>query len=331
MKFIHANLQSSSPTGIFFTFFLALGLLLHPAAVHAQETPLQSSQEQEILLDSVSVDIWPEYDQPAVLVIYHVTLSSQVSLPVTMSLRIPAAAGKPHAVAWQSPDKALFDLKYDSKAAGEWTEIQFNTPAPDVQIEYYDPTQKKTGTRRAFTFRWSGVYTVQNLSLQIQQPANATNFTFRPDVGKGQAGDFGLTYYTLLEGKVNAGTTFDLAMSYNKPDDTLTNPQQFQAAQPNQPVDSGTSGRVALDQFLPWGVGGLGLMLIAAGLFWYWRTGHMPSSTKFVSARPRHARSRSAQASAPAVSVGNGTFCHQCGKKASAGDVFCRACGTKLR
>jgi hypothetical protein len=336
MKFVYTALPSSTRFLIVMIFSLALGLV-HPAPAHAQWRSLQSQQANEISLEKVNVDIRPEYDKPSVLVIMNIKVSAQVSLPAALSIRIPASAGKPFAVAWQSPDKALFDLNYDMKAAGDWTEIQFNTPSSDIQIEYYDPTLQKTGARRDYTYRWSSIYPVQNFSLQVQQPVNATNMTFQPDLGSGRTDDSGVTYYTLVVGKVNAGTPFDLVISYDKPDNTLTNPQQFQPAQPNQPVDSGSSGRVVFEQFLPWGLGALGLILIIAGSFWYWRTGRVPAATS----RPRHNPSRSdrpgatapgaAAPSAAAAGAGDASFCHQCGKKASPGDTFCRACGTKLR
>jgi hypothetical protein len=326
MKFVHAIRRIAILIGITLFLLLSFGLM-RPTPALAK--PASQQVQKEILLNRFQVDIWPEYDKPSVLVIYHITLSTQTSLPTTMSIPIPAVAGKPYAVAWQSTDKALYDLKYEMVPAGDWTEIQFSTPAPDVQIEYYDPSLKKTGARRDFTFRWSGKYAVQDLSLTVQQPVNATDMTFRPAAGSGHPGDYGLTYYSLVVGKVNAGTTFDLAISYNKPDETLTNPDQFQKAQPNQPVDSSTSGRVAFDQLLPWGVGGLGLLLIAAGSFWYWRTGRVPSA-RTAAGRPHHTHSRSGQVLSPAA-VGETTYCHQCGKKAAPGDAFCRACGTKLR
>jgi hypothetical protein len=329
MKIIRAKSRILLRTSLLFVSFFIL-ILSYPGAVYAYQPHLKNQQAGDVVLDNVYVEIWPEYDKPSVLVIYHITLSAQVSLPAAVNIRIPAAAGKPSAVAWQSTDKALYDLKYETKPAGEWTEIQFSTPAPDVQIEYYDPGLKKTGAQRNFTFRWPGNYTVQNLSMQVQQPVNATNMKFRPDAGSGRPGALGLIYYSLLVGKVSTGKTFDLAVTYDKPDDSLTNSQQFQAAQPNQPLDSGTTGRVALDQFLPWGAGGLGLLLIAAGSIWYWKTGRI-TSNKAATGRARHARTRS-EKPAPAAEKGDeATFCYQCGKKAAPGDAFCRACGTKLR
>lgn len=285
--------------------------------------------QADITVDSVRVDIWPEYDRPAALVIYNVTLSPEVSLPASIKLRIPAAAGQPYAVAWQSADQGLYDLMYQKNTVGEWIEISFSAPAPNLRIEYYDPEIQKTGGKRDFIFNWPGDYTVKNLSVMVQQPVNATNMSLRPDAGSGRKAEDGLTYYTIAAGEVKAGTTFQLTISYEKPDDSLTNPKQFQEAQPVQAVDSSTAGRVTLDQTLPWAVGGAGILLIAGGLFWYWRTNNAGKQAKEKAVR-RHERASAVEAEASG-SAGPLAFCHQCGKKASPGDVFCRSCGTRLK
>lgn len=294
-------------------------------------------------LQSVRVQIWPEYDKPAALVIYNVTLPATVTLPASLTMRIPAKAGKPNAIAWQSSDKALYEIKYDTSTAGEWIQVRFTTPAQDFRVEYYDPTLAKSGAKRNFTFRWPGDYTVNNLTLEIQQPVNASGMTFTPSVGPGQvSGSDGLTYYNLQAGKVMAGTTFDLSMTYSKPDDALTSPSQFQSAKANQPVTGTTSGRVIVDQMLPWIIGGVGLLLIAAGLFWYYRSGRA-GYARHDRARQRHGHSSppastatlsgagaAAGASSVTLADDDSVFCTQCGKRAAPGDAFCRACGTKL-
>jgi hypothetical protein len=306
--------------------YIVLMLLLFPLSL--------ASAQAEITLESVRVDIWPEYDQPSALVIYNVSLSPGVSLPAAMTLRIPAAAGRPYAVAWQSPDQGLYDLKYEMTAAGNWIEVSFSTPSTDLRLEYYDPEIQKNGSKRDFVFNWPGDYTVENLSIMVQQPASATNMSLRPDAGGGRQAADGMTYHTLVAGQVNAGTTFELFITYDKPDDQLTNPQQFQPAQPVQAVDSSTAGRVTLDQTLPWAIGGAGILLIAGGLFWYWRA-YASDKKKIDKSSRRHAHSSSTTASAapaaPPAANEPAAFCHQCGKKASPGDIYCRACGAKLR
>ncbi len=290
--------------------------------------------QQPVTLESVRVDVWPEYDRPSVLVIYNVTLSPSVSLPASLVLRIPTPAGEPHAVAMQDANN-LYDLQYTLAGAGEWIEVRMTTPVPQVRIEYYDPSLLKADTQRDFTFTWQAAYTVENLSVMVQQPVNASEMVFRPGIGEGRVNtNDGLTYYTLVTGEVPANTPLTLEMSYEKPDDTLTQPQQFQPVQPVQPVDSATPGRVTLlEGFsmtpLQLGMLGVGLLLIVGGLAWYLvtaRVGRQAQARAQGGGRKRH---KPSQRETP--ETGEAVFCHQCGKRAGPGDAFCRTCGTKLR
>ena len=51
--------------------------------------PVSVQAQGKLHLSLVSVDIWPEYDQPAVLMSYHITLAPDTTLPASLSLRIP--------------------------------------------------------------------------------------------------------------------------------------------------------------------------------------------------------------------------------------------------
>lgn len=304
---------------------MALLSLGFAAPEQAQAKELAPLQQDSVTLEAVHVDIWPEYDRPSILVIYHVTLSAQTRLPAELTFRIPTSAGRPHAVAMQDVN-GLYTLAYEIEVQGDWTEITFTTPVPDFRIEYYDPKLTIENNHRSYFFHWPGDYTVNNLSLQVQQPMNASYMTFSPALGSGRAAQDGLTYYSYLAGKVNRSTEIELKIEYDKPDNRLTNEDAFQQVQPSQPIDSSTPGRVTFNDALPWVLGGLGILLIGAGFFWYWQTGHAEAATP----RPRHTHARRHAAPASAENSGS-VYCHQCGKRASPGDVFCRTCGTKLR
>lgn len=302
-------------------------LLCLLASVLALPAPALA-QNSGVVLESVLVDVRPEFDQPSVLVMYLITLSPNVSLPADMSVRIPAGATV-HAVAMENPT-GVFNLDYEPVAAGEWVEIQFTAPVPNVRVEFYDPFDRKEGAEREYTIRWPGDYTVNDLTLQIQQPPTATGMNFVPPQGQSSQAEDGLTYYGVPVGNVTAGTAFDLVMRYNKSDDMLTYPEQFQPAQPNQPVSDSTTGRVNMSQLLPWIIAGVGLALIIGGGVWYTLTGRAPAQS--TAQRKRHINApRSASAvSNPAPVSGESLFCSQCGKKANPGDTFCRSCGTRL-
>lgn len=281
--------------------------------------------QNDISIQNLEVEVWPEYDQPSALVIYRITLSSQTKVPAEMVFRIPRAAGGPAALAEQT-ENGLFDIKKYSQVGEEndWLLFQFITTSSQLQLEYYEPLVKN-GSERSYTFRWPGDYAVESMTVVVQQPRTATNMRLQPPTGTSGPGSDGLTYFNIPVGSVSAGSTFKLQISYTKPDDTLTQPQAFEAVTPALPV-KGAPPRSVLNTVIPWVLAGLGLVLIGVGIFWYLRTERTPS--KKSSRRPRHGEApspgRVSQQDSP-------IFCHQCGKRAQPGDVFCRTCGTKLR
>ena len=166
--------------------------------------PIGALAQDAITLPAAEVDLWPEYDRPDlqnfpnlnVLVIYHLTLPTDASLPYQMSVRIPASVGEPSAVASRQPDGTLFNLPYDTNVNGDWSVISFRATTPEVQIEYYDTNLSKQGDARHFEYTWNGEYAVDSLVIQVQQPKGATEMRISPSLGSGKVATDGLTYYT---------------------------------------------------------------------------------------------------------------------------------------
>lgn len=282
-----------------------------------------------ITFSALEVDLWPEYDRPSVLVIYRITLASTVSLPVDLSLRIPAVSGDPHAVAVRQLDGGLFSVAYDRQVVGEWAEISFTATMPEVQIEYYDPRLTIQEEARQFEFTWPGDYTVDAMTVQIQQPIGASDLRTTPGLGSGIAGQDGLVYYNSQVGAMPADQTFIITVNYNKSGSGLS--AENLVVQPSAPVEgSSTDWRGQLMSFLPWGLAILGIVLIVGGGLWYWQSG------KRQEERPQPRRRRRVSSDSPEMraapsTTGGEVYCHQCGRRAGPGDRFCRACGTKLR
>jgi len=67
---------------------------------------------------------------------------------------------------------------------------------PEIQVEYYNPELIKENKHRHFEFSWQGDYSVDSLSIQVQQPAGASNMVITPSLGKGVESADGLIYYT---------------------------------------------------------------------------------------------------------------------------------------
>lgn len=309
---------------------ISLGLLLVALLL-----PLPGTAQTLLVLPEVQVDLWPEYDQPSMLVIYHVRLPDSANLPQTVSLRIPAAVSSPNAVAVRQPDGTLLNAPFDLLNQGRWTQVTVTATLPEIQLEYYDPQLAKDGSDRNFEFTWLSDYDVESLIIQIQQPLGARNFSVTPDLGSLQLGSDGLTYYSMQVGALNADDEIQIEIDYQKETDALTI-ESFNVQVP-EPMDTNTTGRVGLWSVLPWLLGALGVLLLFGGLFWYWQSGFERPARR-APRRSRRAASRStAETGALAGTVAaldqdeGMIYCHQCGARAAVGDRFCRACGAKLR
>jgi hypothetical protein len=279
------------------------------------------AQQQTIRLSTLKVSLWPEYDHPDMLVIYTFTLSQDTQLPANITLRIPSAAGEPHAVAVGPTLPQVGDTPYTRQEWGEWADISFIATMPAVQFEYYDPALVKQGSVRNYIYSWSGEYAVESMTVEVQTPMNASNMRLTPNLGSGVLGNDGLVYFVSQIGSLNAGQSFQISLDYQKDNDVLT--AQRMPVQPSQPISPATSGRLNLGGPLLWVLGMLGVVLIVGGGVWYWQSGQrepLPKQKKTSRGQRREARSEQ----------GGDIYCSQCGRRASSSDRFCRSCGSKL-
>ena len=298
----------------FFWVFAACVSLILFASVHP------GYAQQNISFATLQIDLWPEYDRPEMLVVNRYQFASTVQLPVELSIRIPSAAGAPSAFAEASVGGTLINLQYTSTTEGEWTTLLFTATQPLVQIEYYDPSLKKEGIDRTYVYQWPGDYDVTEVTIVVQQPIGADKMTIFPSLNDLTPNpNDGILYYKGDIGSFAAGETFDRTIAYEKESDTLT--VEFLNVE-SLPVNEDTPGRVSLVNIIPWGIGLLGVIIIIAGVYWYWAT--EKKQTKSPGKPATHGQ-------LPKTDNSVNIYCHQCGKRAEPGDKFCRSCGTKLR
>jgi len=294
----------------FAILFICCCILFLPAAASAQT----------VAVTSLQINIWPEYDRPEVLVIFHYTLDESVQLPADITLRIPAVTGGPYNLAYarlnSSGDSQLFNLEYDVRQLDDWMEISFTAPTQAIQLEYYDPSMTRTGEHRDYTFRWAADYAVESMAVQVMKPVNAVEMKMDPELGAAGILQNGRTYYQSLIGAVQAGEQFQLRIEYDRPDDKLDEGYDsvFSAAEDVSPT------QFTLRDALPWLIGALGILLITIAVVWYLIPNSMVRDRK-----------NAVRAGAKVQTKRLPVYCHNCGTAARSDDVFCRMCGTKLR
>jgi hypothetical protein len=289
-------------------------LIVFVPAIKAQESTS---------IDTLVIDLWPEYDQPSMLVIYKAELSPEISLPAEITFRIPVEAGAPAVVAVGPDAASVADVVYDTQVMGDWLDVSFIATTPAIQFEYYDPRLAKEGAQRSFDFTWPGDYTVNSLTLQVQHPLGATNVSVTPTQGRTVQDSVGFVYNIIEVGALDQDSIFDIFMSYQKESDALS-VENFQI-QPSATITPGTGGLLNFNQWWVWLLIGLGVVLIGGGGFWYWRMGRQEPEPK------KRRRRKAPSQGAGGTDIERPIYCHQCGKRAGPGDRFCRSCGTRLR
>jgi hypothetical protein len=280
--------------------------------------PFSAQAQANMRLSSVSVQIWPEYDQPAVLVICHISLPPDAPLPAILDLRIPAQA-EVFAVAALDPVSGLLNNPYDRTVQGLWATLKITTNMREVQVEFYD-VLVKNGTARHIVYEWAGDYAVDAFTVTIQQPVDATNMVTDPALSKSNVAQDGFVYYQSTPESLAAGRSFTLTADYQKTTDALSTTGL--PVQPAQPLNSNTPGRETTNSIL-WVLAGIGGGLIVVGILvglYMWKSGKRYSP-------PSHKRHT---APLPVDKTGE-VYCFQCGKRTHPGDVFCRTCGTRIR
>lgn len=282
--------------------------------------PFSASAQTNAVLSFATVQLWPEYDQPSMLVIVDFQVAAETTLPVTLKFRIPADANL-IAVATDAGGGQFLNVPYDAPTP-EGDYLTFNMVIDDNQphrFEYYQPLSFN-GYTRTFSYLWDNGYEVTAFQYLFLEPLDVTSITLDPAHSKKEAFN-GLNYYESDPAPLAAGKQFTLNLRYEKTTTTLVS--QAQAVQIAEPVNEDTSGRVSLTNSLPYIIGGLGIIMIVGGLAYYFQWGRRAAG----SSRPRK-RIHAAEAASSSV---EGAYCPQCGTRAKPGDRFCRTCGSRLR
>jgi hypothetical protein len=290
---------------------LLLGWIISPSSVGAQG---------ETKLEAINIELWSEFDQPSMLVIYQFVVSQQTPLPAEVILRFPQNSNLVAVAVEQNGE--FFNKDYTLPAQqGNWQTIKIRAESYEPhRIEYYQPLMQD-GDKRQFKFQWFGDYYVKEFSVNILIPADSTDLVTSPPLQETVTSSDGLlTMGTVTKNDLKMTNSFQFELEYQRTSSAPVKPKQATTpVAPSTPVDENTPGRVSITN-LPWIIGGFGLALIGIALFSYWR------STQAGESQPRPRRRHKTEE----MEEGQ-AYCHECGTRAHPGDRFCRTCGSRLR
>jgi hypothetical protein len=191
-----------------------LALTLLPA--FAAGPASRGAPERNPRLANLQIEIWPEFDRPAVLVILRGALAADVVLPADVTLRIPAASGGPSALAYSTAAAAeLLNLEHQRTDAKDFITLRFKVPQRYFHVEFYDPLA--TGApARSYTYTWPGDFGVNRFSVLVQEPAAASDFSVQPNLDASTTGPDGLRYRSAELGVHEAGKPLPITLRYSR-------------------------------------------------------------------------------------------------------------------
>ncbi len=312
------------PMALLASLFALLVLLLLPAVAGASSLEASSSR----------LAVWPEYDDPRVLVIMEADLTEETELPATASFNIPKGAEIGMACEVDGGGgHACKAYKLEDKGDYQTLTYQVETQKK-LFVEYYYEAFPATPGERQFQLDYRPAFPTANLEIEVQEPARSTGFAVEPDFAAGETDSNGLQYFNKQVSTPVVEEVLPVNISYSKPD-----------AEPSVKASTQTDA----------GAGGLGgaastatsrnsLITIAAvigfgALFFMGYRTFRPQPIGGGSRRGGRGRNENVVRSSPAKQRGGGksgkdrssrgAFCIHCGSQVVADAHFCSECGSE--
>lgn len=274
----------------------------------------------EPTIAALTIDIWPEYDDPRVLAIYDGMMAPDTRLPTEFTFVVPGDA-QVHMAGGIAAEGGHIHADFDTRVRADgMMEVSYTLEVPHVYMEfYYDPLDG--GNLRRFTFPVISPFAIDSLAVRVQQPARAHDFVLEPAGVDSMRDRRGLEYEIVRWAGLPAETTTRVTVSYRKTDrQPSVTAQAAQAsartgASADEPPAGPSRGRI-----WTWTLATLALGFFGVGFYKVFTTGPLV---------PR-AGDRRQRKGAGGVSASQGRFCTECGQPSAPTHRFCGRCGIPL-
>jgi hypothetical protein len=259
----------------------------------------------------MDIDLWPEYDDPRVLVIYSGELESDVEVPRDFVLVIPRGAQIHMAGALGERGEHLHAL-FEVRPRGETlTEVSYRLETRKFYMEFYYDAFAGSDAKE-FRYPLVAVHPIDKLVVKVQQPLKASDFRTTPIAVDVLRDAEGFSYHRIMFDEVAANDERSVSVSYIKSDRSPSIAKVGVSATPG-----GSSMRTILIVSAVLLVGAVGLGTFASSV-----------RGKTVSVGAGAGASQAVQGAATGRHRQH-KYCRACGVPLNSGDKFCGECGAK--
>ncbi len=263
-------------------------------------------------LTRLALALWPEYDDPRVLLIMRGEVSATATLPLTLSLPLPHG-GELVGAGIVSAQNAMLLQPHTIVPGASRDTLELTISSGHFFVElYYDPLVREQDSKH-FQFTFEAPYAIGTFDVDIQQPYTATDFTTEPAAMRHDVDSQGGRHFRFTYQEVARGTRHAFTVRYRKTtDEPSVAKQRLTSGGTTSPADSGNTTVLAFGV-----LAGVVVLYTGGALVWGARRRRQ---TPMAASRP---------SSAEATHV-RMNYCSHCGRQLQPGFLFCPGCGQAL-
>jgi len=181
-------------------------------------SPAQSFAGQDLSIGRMRVSIWPEHDDPGVLVIYDGRFEDETKFPTTTSFYIPKGVVISDVCSLSPEGQHFCQLYHVSEGKGEEMDRAImSLPFSNFYLSFHTTELNLKSAKRDIEYNIRFNHPVKSLEVDIQKPLRSSEFNIAPGGGKPEELR-GFTHLQYELKNIDKGDERQFRISYAKSD-----------------------------------------------------------------------------------------------------------------
>lgn len=143
---------------------------------------MEKAAADDLSIGRMRVMIWPEYDDPSVLVVYDGRFSDDSKFPTVTDFLIPKGAII-NDICSLSPGGQHFCQLYDVSKGGSYDTVHLSLPFSNFYVSFHLAPIDLDKAKRRIEYVIKANHPIERMEVDIQQPLRSTEFAISPSSG----------------------------------------------------------------------------------------------------------------------------------------------------